>query len=601
MNQIITAAATGFLIGLVVYALFRRADDLLSADFKAQLARRFYDRDFLGVALNEWPVSFLLMFHHLFGHRILTWRFLLRTTLASFTYLAMLASVYFATIDLAVSFIIGLDFTAPKVVCAILLYCILSYVAFVASRAVLIVLCRSNNLIHLLLIPLDLFVKITCIWILAPAFHILLIIQQPFSLEILISTVSQYWSFRSPPWFGVLWLDPTSSQNVLGILFYSILLTSLWIWVYVGSLIQLRLMVSSFRLFRLVKFVFRVEEAPLQALGSVLAIMLAIFYWILVSLQILPTASILGTGIIGTGFLIFFLINALFWNADDLLSDHVQALLRVKIRDVTGSIDISSSVKALATTYMALFDAVFGKTYISWKRLRRSWAISTVSVIAMTLLWWFLRPEQFEALLVRTERDITGLFGAVIITAYILNLVPDYVSAIQTRWFIGMLNEVASSKLIVILIIVTAMILIAGDIMLTSLVFTFFFAAFAFSFDFLYGLSKEIRNVWDILQFESYEQAVLWLFEFGPTLQVHVSGNVSIGVFFYSTFFASVWLWIFVSALIMGNFGAWMLRPVYSFLGPKMAYAVEWKPIRFIGLIGATIGTVGYWSVAAFA
>ena len=115
------------------------------------------------------------------------------------------------------------------------------------------------------------------------------------------------------------------------------------------------------------------------------------------------------------------------------------------------------------------------------------------------------------------------------------------------------------------------------------------------AFDWLYGLSKEIRAVWDVLQFQDYGEALRWLFEFGPTLQVHSLGNVTIGVFFYSTFFASLWLWMLaLGVLIIRGF-----RHV-SVIGRFLKYALptQQRPLRTVGVVIALIATVGYFFVA---
>lgn len=150
--------------------------------------------------------------------------------------------------------------------------------------------------------------------------------------------------------------------------------------------------------------------------------------------------------------------------------------------------------------FISSFDIFFGTALFSWKRIRNSWAISTGSVIALTIVWWVIRPEEFQLLHSKTQSDITGLFQGVIITAYILNLIPDYFSAIQTRWLIGKAAKAKSMPIFFLLVLT--------DIILTGLVFFVFIVIFINIFSYIYGLSKEIRSVWDILAFSNPKDVI---------------------------------------------------------------------------------------------
>lgn len=235
--------------------------------------------------------------------------------------------------------------------------------------------------------------------------------------------------------------------------------------------------------------------------------------------------------------------------------------------------------------FITSFDAFFGKEIISWRRVKGAWAISTGSVITLTLLWWVLRPAEFDLLLDKTKHDITGLFTGVLFTAYILNLVPDYFSAIQTRWLMGLMSKTKS-------LLYRSLILLT-DIVLTGAVFYILFVLFLLFFVEISGLSKEIRSIWDVLTYTNPIEAFWFLVDNGPLLTSHSPGNPSIGIFLYSTYFSTLWLLVLfaISLLLM------QIRLVLGFNAKFLAYVVESiektnRPFSILGLFSAAVASI---------
>ena len=70
-----------------------------------------------------------------------------------------------------------------------------------------------------------------------------------------------------------------------------------------------------------------------------------------------------------------------------------------------------------------------------------------------------------------------------------------------------------------------------------------------------------------------------------------------IGIFFYSTFFTSIWLWLFgLSQLVFTVAGR--TGPLLRFV--KYVLPIDEKPFRSLGIIAGLIATLAYWAFAAY-
>jgi len=235
--------------------------------------------------------------------------------------------------------------------------------------------------------------------------------------------------------------------------------------------------------------------------------------------------------------------------------------------------------------FISSFDTFFGKELFSWRRVKGSWAISTVTIIVLTVVWWILRPEQFASLLDKTGKDINGLFAGVLVTAYILNLIPDYFSAIQTRLLMGLVARTKS--------LVYRAVLLLVDILATGLLFYTFFFVFLYFFLEIYGVTKEIRNVWDALKYSNPQDTFNFLIEYGPSLTSHKLGNPSIGIFLYSTYFSTVWLF----GLFLVSLSLFQVKFIFTLNKQLLMLVAEKvsetdKPFTVIGSFIAFLGVI---------
>jgi hypothetical protein len=289
---------------------------------------------------------------------------------------------------------------------------------------------------------------------------------------------------------------------------------------------------------------------------------------------------------LGSPFVIAAATYGVFHSMDGIASPRANALVSnwIRVQPINAPAVIEHGRAAWILLFSFTFDWAFGSELFSWRRVARSWAISSIVVIVVTLMWGVIRPGQFFALFDRADHDLKTVFAGVVFSAYLFNLIPDYISAVQTQYFVRVARD---NKLNVLQ---TVGILIADIACKTVIFMIFYCVAVMMLFGLLYTWFKDIREVWDALAFANLE-AITWFLRYGPNLSVEKPGNPSIGIFYYSTFFPSVWLWLLIVSL--GSFRAlnWAVPAFFqttSFAQWFIKRGDE-RPFEAIGLIAGAI------------
>jgi len=190
-----------------------------------------------------------------------------------------------------------------------------------------------------------------------------------------------------------------------------------------------------------------------------------------------------------------------------------------------------------------LFDTVFGEKHFSWKRLYRSAVASVLSVIFLYVLFAHI-------LGVMGERSFGAIpFWQVLLLGAAINIIPDYLSLIETRWLLRRFERVRSFPLQIVLLLV-------------DLVFT---AAIIFGAINLYAL----------------------IFVDGrPPSWVELVALFSpLAILFYSTFLTSIWAWLYCLS-------TWFIR-LFTKLGLRRVLDVKADPVKQIALVGSALVLVG--------
>ena len=174
----------------------------------------------------------------------------------------------------------------------------------------------------------------------------------------------------------------------------------------------------------------------------------------------------------------------------------------------------------------------------------------------MTVVFWSINPE----LLVRYfyTPGIPTWFSAITVVSYygVLNLIPDYISLLETRWMIGVMSRRPSFlKTITILAVdfaLTAAIGLAAFLVLDRIHYLFILD----------------------LPMATLPQA---LSVFLPTLRFWTDDGVYQVVYFYSTFLTSAWIWLFAA-------GGAIIKGVQKVVSLRILDINE-KPLRSIGFV----------------
>ena len=218
---------------------------------------------------------------------------------------------------------------------------------------------------------------------------------------------------------------------------------------------------------------------------------------------------------------------------------------------------ISETLIETPRLFNKAFDRIFGYKHLSIQCFLKSSMASLIVVIVMLISWSFLYPTSLMATIIDEPDFIIAFF----LLVTILNFIPDYVSLFQTRLILNYIEHAGIKWLSVLIVL---------DLIITGLIFALGLGTFAIlteNVDIYFSLLS------DMIQFRS------------------IGNRPPIGILFYSTFFTSVWLYLFLAASIsvkflhsMGRIGNWIMTII----------EVEKKPFQSMGLIIILLTTLAF-------
>lgn len=150
-------------------------------------------------------------------------------------------------------------------------------------------------------------------------------------------------------------------------------------------------------------------------------------------------------GILATGVGLFAAINALFFKADDFFSKEFREDVALRILCLN---PIERGKNAWSTYFVRLFDKVFLnseidncnfkiKNYLSVRTFLKSSLVSIFSIFMISMIGITIGPKNIEGFFqaFRYNLVIFALF------AIGLNLIPDYISLLETRLLINLIEK----------------------------------------------------------------------------------------------------------------------------------------------------------------
>ncbi|MFV1988106.1 MAG: hypothetical protein ACC682_12555, partial [Gemmatimonadota bacterium] len=238
-----------------------------------------------------------------------------------------------------------------------------------------------------------------------------------------------------------------------------------------------------------------------------------------------------------------------------------------------------STSSGWAEGFVGAFDRIFGPKHLSLYCFIRSMVASVVAVTILLLLWVAIRPDQFSAF--AAEQGMRGL-GELVLITFIVNVVADYLSLLETRVALGFLGRWQAPW-------ARAGVLV-GDALATLIVWLVFYAGLPFLA--LAGVSSTANDIMLFLQFQVWGYA--------PTIFHVVSlsadgGGPPVGIWFYSTFLTSIWLWIYLGAgqiaRAANTTGSVAGRGISGF---ARLFDADRQPFRVLGFVAMLIVTLAY-------
>lgn len=223
---------------------------------------------------------------------------------------------------------------------------------------------------------------------------------------------------------------------------------------------------------------------------------------------------------------------------------------------------VSQTVVESPRWFIEAFDRIFGVRHRTRRCFDRSCVASILAVFIMIIVWAVLNPTAWQQFLSSNECEFVILF--ILLIALSFNVVPDYLSLLETRWILRRVAQAGIKELIVLLVldvIITGGIFVCGWGILTLIICMVNGESVGVFVD----VMLEFLNI--CIQLQPLRDPP----DFPP-----------IGIFFYSTYFTSVWFYVFVASSIAAK----LLYSLGRVGNRVMALLkVEEKPFQSMGLI----------------
>lgn len=210
-------------------------------------------------------------------------------------------------------------------------------------------------------------------------------------------------------------------------------------------------------------------------------------------------------------------------------------------------------------TFMDVVGAVFGRRHFSLRCFFSSSVASFCFVLILAILFMSLNPQTAREVL-----DETEFFFAIFLGVGILNLFPDYFSLLETRFILRAMTKTSSTLRILILVI--------ADLIFTTAIIVVVFV----------GVSL-IANV----SLAEVAKACRLGLEFRAVGE----GDMTPGIFIYTTYLTSFWIWLYVITLVIARILVRLAR-VWSWFKGFLNFAE--KPLRCLGFLSMILVTAIY-------
>lgn len=236
-----------------------------------------------------------------------------------------------------------------------------------------------------------------------------------------------------------------------------------------------------------------------------------------------------------------------------------------------------------------VFIKIFGPRHWSWKCFIRSAIISIAGVFFFSILFYLVDFDKWlngPAYLKKTKALI-AFFGLGII----LNIIPDFFCLLQTRVALRWMSKTQNNFVRFAIII--------SNILVSGLVFLAFFYALGSL------LSKPFYSFLGLSSFYAFyaHEGVFsygiytWVHDFSSFITANLKLKDVFGIFLFTTFLSSVWVWTCFFSAILGKF---VLKLRYIYSRADSLFQIDQKPLQFLGWVLIIFQTVIELTVFSF-
>jgi hypothetical protein len=257
------------------------------------------------------------------------------------------------------------------------------------------------------------------------------------------------------------------------------------------------------------------------------------------------------------GGVLFGLVWGSFKAVEAVLSENTKLEIAVWLLGVK----IGEKVEPWPDTFAKVFDKVFGERHLTWKCFWRS-AIASYSAVVLVDIYL----ESFSRFL--CQLCLSDYLHDTLLYAFIGNVVPDYISLLETRYLLGFMQRTRSFR--------QRLIWLALDFVLTSAI--------------ALVTAHVILSYWwvssDPGQWRWTISAIL-----GHPADFHQTNSWF--SFVIPAFVTSIWLWLYIGSGFLIKAAR---RFDIGFQWFNRRFDIEKKPLQSIGLVAGAVVAVLYWT-----
>lgn len=228
------------------------------------------------------------------------------------------------------------------------------------------------------------------------------------------------------------------------------------------------------------------------------------------------------------------------------------------------------AVRNWPDAFIRVFDQIFGEKHLSWKCFRRSCLASVAGVVILSV---FALDAQFWDELPETPAPWLKLI-LMVLTAVFVNLIPDYLSLLETRYLLSLMRQTDSPIARVLILVL--------DLLATWYAFFFFLLVLYLGAGLLTGDPDAQLQGTEWLILPIFPFGALWMTVTDATQLWGAPEATFFAILIGSTFLTSAWLWLYLAGA-----GALKLarRMRKGTIRAVSVFDVDRQPLRSIGMV----------------